>query len=97
MWTAARGKILTMDNLRKQNICTVEWCCMCKVNRETMDHLLLHCDFVQSLWSLVFCLFRLQWVTPKRVDDLLACWKGGFGRYHSADIWGYPFMSDVDY
>jgi transposase InsO family protein len=27
-WTAALGKILTHDNLRKRNIVIVEWCCM---------------------------------------------------------------------
>ena len=27
-WITARGKILTMDNLRKRNICIVEWCCL---------------------------------------------------------------------
>jgi hypothetical protein len=25
---------------------------------------------------------------PKRVLDLLACWKGSFGRHCSVDLWG---------
>jgi hypothetical protein len=46
-WTAALGKILTHDNLRKRNIVVVEWCCMCKKNGESVDHLL----------AMEFCLY----------------------------------------
>lgn len=53
-------------------MCIAEWCCMCKNNGETMDHLLLHCAYVHKLWSLVLSMFGLQWVLPRRVVDLLA-------------------------
>ena len=29
VWTAALGKILTIDNLRKRKIRITDWCCMC--------------------------------------------------------------------
>jgi hypothetical protein len=29
-WLIALGKILTMDNLRKQHIVVIDWYCMCK-------------------------------------------------------------------
>uniref|UniRef100_A0A2N9I8S1 Reverse transcriptase domain-containing protein n=1 Tax=Fagus sylvatica TaxID=28930 RepID=A0A2N9I8S1_FAGSY len=35
VWTAAHGKILTMDNLRKRHLCIVDWCCMCKHSGES--------------------------------------------------------------
>jgi hypothetical protein len=44
VWTAALGKILTHDNLRRRGIVVVEWCVMCKKHGESVDHLLLHCD-----------------------------------------------------
>jgi hypothetical protein len=44
VWTAALGKILTHNNLRRCHIVVVEWCRMCKKNGESIDHLLLHCD-----------------------------------------------------
>jgi hypothetical protein len=31
-WSAALGKILTMDNMRKQHVIVVDRCCMCKRN-----------------------------------------------------------------
>jgi hypothetical protein len=48
-WTAALGKILTHDNLRKRSIVVIEWCCMCKKNGEFMNHLLLHCEVATRL------------------------------------------------
>ena len=42
-WTTALGKILTMDNLQKRHIVVIEWCFLCKMCGESVDHLLLHC------------------------------------------------------
>jgi hypothetical protein len=52
MWSAALGNIFTMDNLRKWHIIVVNRCCVCKKNREYVDHHLFHhleC-FLQSIW-----------------------------------------------
>jgi hypothetical protein len=87
LWTASLGKILTTDYLRKRNIILVSWCCMCKTDGETIDHLLLHCPVAYDLWSFVFSMFGVQWAMPSRVLDLLACWQGRFGRLRSAEIW----------
>lgn len=47
----ALGKILTMDNLRKMHIIVVDWYCICKMSRETIDHLLLYCEVTRDLWE----------------------------------------------
>ena len=60
---------------------------MCKRNGENMGHLLLHCPIASELWSLVFCVFGLHWVMPKRVKDLLASWQGSFGLHRNVVIW----------
>ena len=39
------GKFSTLDNLHRRNIIVVEWCCMCNKAGDTVDHVLLHCDF----------------------------------------------------
>ena len=47
VWSAALGKILTQDNLRKKNMVVINRCGMCKRDEETVDHLLLHCECAQ--------------------------------------------------
>jgi len=49
VWSTALGKILTLDNLRKMHVILVDRCCMCKQNRESVDHLLLHCDVAYAM------------------------------------------------
>jgi hypothetical protein len=36
---------------------------MCKKSRESIDHLLLHCEVARDLWSLIFQLFVVTWVS----------------------------------
>jgi hypothetical protein len=66
LWTAARGSILTCDNLMRRGHVLAGWCCMCKNHWETGDHLLLHCE-AAVLYGVLFsiCLgssgcFRLR-------------------------------------
>lgn len=72
-WTAALGKILIVDNLRKWKIIIVDRCYLCKRDGESVDHLLLHCDVASTLWNLVFSRFDMSWVMPSRVINLFAC------------------------
>ena len=86
-WTAALGKILTIDNLRKRHLVILEWCYMCKRCGESVDHLLLHFLLAFEMWSMVFCLFGICWVMPRRVVDLLDCWSCNFRRHRNIVIW----------
>jgi hypothetical protein len=60
---------------------------MCKRCGETVDHLLLHCTVAQELWSLVFSMFEIHWVMPKRVADVLFDWMYCFGKHGSSFAW----------
>ena len=86
-WTTALERILTVDNLRKRRVIIIDWCCMCKVQGETVNHLLLHCTVAQELWSLIFVLFGITWVMPRGVVDLLMCWSERFGKSEAGAIW----------
>ena len=86
VWSAALGKILTLDNLRKRNIVLVNRCGVCKKEEESIDHLLLHCESGQFLWNGFFSRFGLAWVMPRGVGDLLHCWWSG-GCPRSAMVW----------
>ena len=71
VWSAALGKILTLDNLRKKNMVLVNRCGMCKKDEESVDHLFIHCKCAQFLWNAFFSCFGLAWAMPWGVVDLL--------------------------
>ena len=86
LWTAARGGILTIDNIVKKNLPLVNWCYLCRCEEETMDHLLIHCKYAHTLWSEVLRLFGVQWVMPKNVVSLLSAWWNWLGS-HTSNVW----------
>jgi hypothetical protein len=48
---------------------------MCKRAGESVDHLKIHCEYARELWSLIFCMFGISWVMPRKVSALLHCWR----------------------
>ena len=60
---------------------------MCKVDGESVDHLFLHCALARELWTMVFSLFGMHWVMPRRIVDVLACWQGRLGRHKNWVLW----------
>ena len=61
-------------------------CCLCCSNVKSVDHLLLFCLIAHSLWLYMLRLFRIEWVMPGLVVDLLFCRYHWLGK-HSSDIW----------
>ena len=64
VWIVVLGRIPTFDNLRKRNLIVINRCCLCKLDGETVDHLLLQCEIACSLWYAIFSYFGLSWVMP---------------------------------
>ena len=62
---------MTINNLRKQKILILDWCCMCKRNGESVDHLLILFPLASDLWSMVFTLFGIYWVMPKMLKTVV--------------------------
>jgi hypothetical protein len=52
-WTATRGKILTIDNLRRRGMIVVNRCWLCEAEGESVDHLLIHCEVMNALWNVI--------------------------------------------
>uniref|UniRef100_A0A2N9F8F9 Reverse transcriptase zinc-binding domain-containing protein n=1 Tax=Fagus sylvatica TaxID=28930 RepID=A0A2N9F8F9_FAGSY len=96
-WTAASGKILTLDNLRRHGIILASWCCMCKADGESIDHLLLHCPYAKELWDMIFVLFGIHWVMPKQVIEVLLLAREYGETPESCDLEGHSTLLDVVY
>jgi hypothetical protein len=73
-WSAALGKILILNNLRKQHVFVVDWYCMCKRSVEFVDQL-LHFEVASALWGVNFSRIGTSWVMVRRVVDLFTCWR----------------------
>jgi hypothetical protein len=64
----------------------VNRCWLCELDRESVDHLFLHCGAASALWNALFVRFGLCWVMPCLVKELLANWWSS-GRSMSAVVW----------
>jgi hypothetical protein len=73
LWATALGRIITVDNLRRQGFYLINRCCLCKKDKETINHFLLHCEFSVDIWHLVLISFGVSWVTPSNVPELFHC------------------------
>jgi hypothetical protein len=58
-----------------------------KFSGQAMNHFFLLCSIVRELWLLVFALFGVQLVMPKKIVEVLFCWKGMFGCHNNSFIW----------
>ena len=86
LWIATHGRILTLDNLMLRGCSLANRCCVCCCNGESVDHLLLHCPVVHSLWVFMLKVFAIQWVMPGFVVGLLFCWNHWLEN-HTSDTW----------
>ena len=88
-WTMVRGRILTLDNLRKRNICIFNRCWMRKNDWKPVDYLLIHCPSAFDLWCFILSLFGTSKVMPKPSGWVGLEVEGDIGRH----LFGILFRS----
>ena len=86
MWTTAHDWILTLDTLMLWSLPLANRCYMCCRNKESINHLLLHCPIAHSLWVQMLQVFRIQWVMLGSLESLVFCWSNWLEKFF-LNIW----------
>ena len=86
-WEATWEKILTLDRLQMRGWQLPNCCFLCGCEEENVNHILLDCTVVRTLWDITFALFGVQWVFPEKVKEALFCWWGPFVGKKRKKIW----------
>jgi hypothetical protein len=60
---------------------------MCKISRESIDHLFLHCMVATKSWRTILQMFGVEWVMPRSMKDMLGSWRGQKGNQTLIPIW----------
>ncbi|XP_039113778.1 uncharacterized protein LOC120249347 [Dioscorea cayenensis subsp. rotundata] len=75
-WLANDNKISTLSNLGKKG-CNFQnatyTCVMCYKNSETVDHLLIHCDFASRIWAYYLNVLNSH-SSPNSLDQVWLSW-----------------------
>ena len=60
-----------IDQLQRKGYYMVNGYFLCKVERESIDHVFLHCVKSRVLRQLLFSLFGVVWIIPSTVKECL--------------------------
>lgn len=78
-WLLAKEAILTHENLNERGFRLHSRCFLCEEQRETVNHLFLHCKWTEHLWQMFITMRKITWVKPGRIKEVLKCWnRDGF-------------------
>ena len=73
--------------MRRRNFHGPSRCVLCRGEEETVNHLLVHCVWVSSLWQLGLSLMGVCWVQPRKVHDVLVAWKRRMKKGLAFGVW----------
>lgn len=60
LWALARGRTLTIDNLKKRGKPMPSWYVMCEQEEETISHLFINYVTTRTMWNRLLVGFNLQ-------------------------------------
>ncbi|RVW59698.1 Polypyrimidine tract-binding protein-like 1 [Vitis vinifera] len=66
---ATWGKVLTLDRLQKRGWHLPNRCFLCGYEKETVNHILIHCIVARVLWDMICALVGVKWVFPETVKE----------------------------
>ena len=89
--------MLTLDQLKRRGITLVNRCFLCEEEKETIDHLLIHCSRAKILWNLLLTIMDYNWVFPLTVRQALLAWQSAnVGKKRKKNLVGSPSLFILD-
>ena len=78
MWLALLGKLNTRYRLYVKGILQEDQstCTFCKLQPETLDHVLMSCTYSQQVWRLLASELGHSWITPASFKQHYENWMG---------------------
>jgi hypothetical protein len=75
VWLAAKDKVLTWELLQRKGWQGPGVCKLCNCSSENINHLLIHCSLMKSVWLRLYDLYRVktQWV-GNLISDCFMGW-----------------------
>lgn len=84
LWILLRGKVVTVENLRKRGIIGPSGCPNCQNEEETIQHLFIDCSFASACWKEAFQSHNPPWVPGTSIFEVLHIWKKSYPRGRKA-------------
>ena len=81
-------KLNTQDLLQRRQpflSISLSWCIMCRNESESVNHLFLHYYLAQRVWTYVLQKFKVSWVLPQDVNQLI---EGDFTMHRDKGVLG---------
>lgn len=73
-WLAVHNRILTIDNLARRGFMYPNRCELCQKEKESMDHLFIHCSFTWEIWSKFWAQWKVEWVMHNSLKEVIWQW-----------------------
>ncbi|KAI8568450.1 hypothetical protein RHMOL_Rhmol02G0200400 [Rhododendron molle] len=95
---AIQSKVATRSVLLGSNLILEgqsSLCPLCSLVLETPQHLFLHCLFSWGVWSQILEWWRVQWVCPESLHNLLRWWMDNRFRNLEKRLWEATFFATL--
>ena len=73
-WLLILKKLNTQDLLQNRQLflfVSPSWCAICRNESESVNNLFLHCSLAQRVWTNILQKFKVSWVFPQDVNQLI--------------------------
>ncbi|CAN1778682.1 Putative ribonuclease H protein At1g65750, partial [Linum perenne] len=68
LWMNWHRRIATIDNLQRRGMVLVNWCVLCTKEKESIDHIFIHCPLAVSIWNRISSNTFLVWLAQRACE-----------------------------